>query len=49
MRKVEIKFEERGKVFFDSAIIRKDITEIQALQLVANGDAEIVEVEDGET
>lgn len=47
MRKIEIKFEEDGKVFFDSAIIGKDITEEQAQGLVENGKGKIIEVQNG--
>jgi len=43
-RIVEIKFEEEGKVFFDSAEIGKDITEEQAQGLVKQGIARIIEM-----
>lgn len=43
MKRIEIKFEEDGKVFFDSAIIGKDITEEQAQGLVENGKGKIIE------
>lgn len=45
-KKIEIKFEENGKIFFDSAIIGKDITEEQAQGLVDLGIGKIIEVED---
>lgn len=44
MRTIEIKFEEDGKIFFDSAIIGKDITEEQAQELVEKGVGKIIEV-----
>lgn len=43
MRRIEIKFEEDGKIFFDSAEIGKDITEIQAQRLVEMGVGKIIE------
>ena len=43
-RMVKIKFEEKGKVFFDSAVIGKDITEEQAQGLVEQGIAQIIEI-----
>lgn len=46
MKKIEIKFEEDGKIFFDSAIIGEDITEEQAQGLVENGKGRIIEVGD---
>jgi len=45
-RIIEIKFKENDKIFFDSAIIEKDITEEQAQQLVKMGIARIVDAED---
>lgn len=44
-KKIEIKFEEDGKIFFDTAIIGEDITEEQAQGLVKQGIAKIIEVE----
>jgi hypothetical protein len=48
MRRIEIKFEEKGKIFFDSAIIGKDITEEQAQGLVDLGIGIIIEEEEKE-
>lgn len=44
MKRIEIKFEEDGKIFFDSATIGKDITEEQAQGLVKQGVGRIIEV-----
>lgn len=46
MRRIEIKFEEDDKIFFDSAIIGKDITEQQAQGLVEQGIGKIIESEE---
>lgn len=45
MKKIEIKFEEDGKMFFDSAIIGKDITEEQAQGLIEKGIGKIIEID----
>ncbi len=47
-RIIEIKFEENGKIFFDSAVIGEDITEEQAQKLVEEGIGKIIEISDTE-
>lgn len=46
MKKIEIKFKEKGKIYFDLAIIGEDITEEQAQGLVELGVGRIMEVEE---
>lgn len=48
MKILKIRFEEDGKIFFDSAIIGKDITEEQAQGLIKQGIARIEDVPDNE-
>ena len=42
-RTIRIKFKEKGKIFFDSAIIGEDITEEQAQKLVEKGMGKIID------